>query len=95
MIVLLEVLPILRGIPELATGNLLGTVAAFTTGVIGLAALVRPLEVDSAAATAYLASAVLYTVVAVAFLARGRAGRVVGIILIVLYGAWLAYAARL
>jgi cation:H+ antiporter len=93
--VLLEVIPVLHGTPQLATGNLLGTAAAFTTGVIGLAALVRPLQIDSAAASAYLAAAVLYTVVAVAFLGRGRAGRAVGVTVIVLYGLWLAYAARL
>ena len=92
--VLLEVLPIRRGMPELATGNLFGTVAAFSTGVLGLAALVRPLVLDSAAETAFLAAAVLYTIVAVAFLARGRAGRLVGLTLIACYGLWLAYAAR-
>src|SRR5439155_3289094 len=69
--VFLEVLPVLRGTPELATGNLFGTVAAFSTGVLGLAALVRPLEVDGAGATAFLAAAALYTVVATTFLARG------------------------
>jgi hypothetical protein len=70
-------------------------VAAFTTGVLGLAAVVHPLEIDSAASTAYLASGVLYTVVAVAFLARGRGGKLVGVSLITLYGLWVAFAARL
>src|SRR5947209_11296723 len=93
--VFLEVLPVRRGIPELATGNLLGTVAAFSTGVLGLAALVRPLEVDGAGATAFLAAAALYTVVATTFLARGRAGKVVGVTVLALYGLWLAFASRL
>ena len=93
--VLLEVVPVLRGMPELATGNLFGTVAAFATGVIGVTALVRPLEVDSAANSAFIAASLLYTVVAVAFLARGRAGKVVGLIVIAVYGLWLAFAARL
>lgn len=93
--VLLEVMPVRREMPELATGNLFGTLAAFTTGVLGLAALVRPLVVDSAAATAFLAAAVLYTVVAVAFLRRRRAWRGVGIAVIAIYGLWLVYAARL
>src|SRR5436190_612812 len=57
--VLLETLPVLRGMPEMATGNLFGTVAAFSTAVIGVAALVHPLAVDSAAASAVLAAAVL------------------------------------
>jgi cation:H+ antiporter len=93
--VFLEVLPVRRGIPELATGNLLGTVAAFSTGVLGLAALVRPLEVDGAGATAFLAAAALYTVVATTFLARGRAGKVVGAAILALYGLWLGFASRL
>lgn len=93
--VLLEVLPVRRGLNELATGNLFGTVAAFTTGVIGLAALIRPLDVDSSAGSAFLAAAVLYTVVATTFLARGKAGRVVGVSLLLLYGVWLALAARI
>jgi len=93
--VFLEVLPVRRGIPELATGNLLGTLASFSTGVLGLAALVRPLEVDGAGATAFLASAALYTVVATAFLARGRAGKVVGVAILLLWGLWLAFASRL
>ena len=93
--VFLEVLPVRRGIPELATGNLFGTVAAFSTGVLGLAALVRPLEVDGAGATAFLAAAALYTVVATTFLARGRAGKVVGVAILALYGLWLGFAFRL
>jgi cation:H+ antiporter len=93
--VLLEVLPVLRGMPEIAIGNLFGTVAAFATGVIGLAALVRPLEIDSAANSAFIASSILYTVVAVAFLARGRAGKGIGLIVLAVYGLWLLFAARL
>jgi len=92
--VLLEVLPVLRGMPELATGNLFGTVAAFATGVIGLAALVRPLEIDSAASSAFIASSVLYTVVALAFLFSGRAGKVVGMVVVAIYALWLLFAAR-
>jgi cation:H+ antiporter len=90
--VLLEVLPIRRGEPELATGNLFGTLAAFTTGVPGLAALVRPLVLDGAAAAAYLAVALLYFVVGTGFLARGKAGRLLGGTVLVLYAAWLSLA---
>jgi cation:H+ antiporter len=87
---LLEILPIRRGQPELATGNLFGTLAAFTTVVPGVAALVRPLVLDGAAAAAFLAAALLYFVVGTAFLARGRAGRLVGGTVLVIYAAWLA-----
>jgi cation:H+ antiporter len=93
--VLLEVMPVLRGMPELATGNLFGTVAAFSTVVLGLASLVRPLEVDSAASSAFIAAAVLYTLVAMVFASRGRAGRLTGVLVLLGYGAWLLLAARI
>lgn len=91
--VLLEVLPVRRGVPELATGNLFGTLTAFTTGVLGLAALVRPLTLDTGGNLAFLAIAFLYALVAVTFLLRGSAGRVLGVVLLAFYAAWLVYAA--
>jgi cation:H+ antiporter len=90
--VLLEVLPIRRGTPELATGNLFGTVAAFTSGALGLAALVRPLVVDSAARSAFVAAAALYAVVATVFLLRGRAGKLTGLVVLAAYAAWIVWA---
>ncbi|MGH2722890.1 MAG: sodium:calcium antiporter [Actinomycetota bacterium] len=91
--VLLEVIPIRRGTPELATGNLFGTLAAFTSGVLGLAALVHPLDLDSASSLAFLGAAVLYAVVASTFLLRGRVGRVVGAVVLAFYVGWLVVAA--
>lgn len=93
--VLLEVLPARRGSPELATGNLLGTLAAFCSGVLGVAALVRPLDVDSAGALAFLGAAFLYAVVATVFLARGRAGRGAGLFSLAFYALWLVTAAEI
>lgn len=93
--ILLEVLPVLRGAPDLATGNLLGTVAAFMSLALGLAALVRPLELDGAAAIAYLAAATLYTLVAAVFLRFGRAGKVTGLLLLALYALWLVVGFRM
>jgi cation:H+ antiporter len=93
--VLLEVLPIRRGTPELATGNLFGTLPAFAAGVLGLAALIRPLDIDSSAAVGYLAVAFLYAVVATVFLARGRAGRWLGGFVLLCYAAWLVMASTL
>jgi cation:H+ antiporter len=90
---LLEILPIRRGTPDLATGNLFGTLAAFTTGVLGAAALVRPLDVDGAGNAAFLGMAFLYAVVSTAFLWRGRAGRLLGVFLLGLYGLWLTLTA--
>ncbi|MGH2692354.1 MAG: sodium:calcium antiporter [Actinomycetota bacterium] len=92
--VLLEVLPARRGSPELATGNLLGTLAAFCSGVLGVAALVSPLDVDSAAALAFLGAALLYAVVATVFLARGRAGWGLGLFALAFYALWLVTAAE-
>ncbi|MGH2764372.1 MAG: sodium:calcium antiporter [Actinomycetota bacterium] len=93
--VILEVLPVRRGSPDLATGNLFGTLAAFTTGVLGVAALVRPLEIDAVGAVAFLGVAFLYAVVATAFLARGRAGRLLGAFVLASYAAWLVAAAAI
>jgi cation:H+ antiporter len=93
--VLLEVLPVRRGTPELATGNLFGTLAAFTTGVLGLAALVRPLHVDGAGSLALLGAAALYAVVGTTFLARDRVGKVVGVVVILAYAGWLFAASGL
>jgi cation:H+ antiporter len=93
--ILLEVLPARRGAPDLAIGNLLGTLAAFCSGVLGVTALVRPLYVDSAGALAFLGAAFLYTVVATAFLARGKAGWGVGLFVLAFYAAWLVTVAEI
>lgn len=90
--VLLEVLPIRRGTPELATGNLFGTLAAFTTGVLGLAALVRPLDLDGAANITFLAAVFLYAVVGTTFLVRGKAGSGLGVFVLSFYAGWLILA---
>jgi cation:H+ antiporter len=91
--VLLEILPVRRGTPDLATGNLFGTLAAFSTGVLGLAALIRPLDVDGAANAAFLAMAFLYAVIATTFLVRGGAGRILGAFVLGFYLLWLALTA--
>lgn len=90
--VLLEVLPLRRGQPDLAVGNLLGTLMAFTTGVPGLAALVRPLSLDAGVNLAFLAAAVTYAIVATTFWIRKRAGRGLGTALVTLYLVWLLSA---
>ena len=90
--VLLEALPLRRGLPELATGNVLGTTAAFTTLVPGVAAILRPLQLDSAAISALLAAATLYAVVATVFLLRGYAGRLLGAAILGGYALWISAA---
>ena len=59
-----------------------------------MAALVRPLEVDSAAASAFVAAAALYAVVAAVFLARGRAGKLTGLVVLAGYAGWIVWASR-
>jgi cation:H+ antiporter len=93
--VLLEALPVMRGTPELATGNLFGTLAAFTSAVLGLAALVHPLVLDAASELALLGGAAMYAFVSVVFLLRGRLARPLGLVLLAAYVAWLAYASTL
>jgi cation:H+ antiporter len=91
--VLLEVIPVRRGTPELATGNLFGTLAAFSTGVLGLAAVVRPLAIDAPGSVAFIGVAVLYAVVATVFVKRGRAGRILGAVVLASYAGWLVWVA--
>ena len=93
--VLLEVLPVRRGLPDLATGNLFGTVAAFSSVVLGLAALVHPLALDTAAQVAFLAGTAAYALVAALFLLVGRLPRWLGLILLAGYVAWLVYGWKL
>ena len=93
--VFLEVLPVMRGAPELATGNLFGTVAAFSTVVIGLAALIHPLLIDAAAQMSFLAAAALYAIVATGFLIRGELSKPVAFVLLAAYVAWLGYTVTL
>jgi cation:H+ antiporter len=92
---ILVVVRVRRGASDPATAHLFGAIAAVPTGMLGLAALVRPLVVDPAAWSAFLAAAVLYTVVATAFLAGNRVWRRTGLALVVLYGVWVAIASRL
>ncbi|MBI4260734.1 MAG: hypothetical protein HY658_09230 [Actinobacteria bacterium] len=87
--VLLEVLPVRRGRPELATGNLMGTVAAFPSAVLGIAALVTPIASDSAANSSFVAGTALYALIASAFLLRGKAGTLLGVVLVLAYPSWL------
>jgi hypothetical protein len=57
--------------------------------------VIRPLDVDSAAAAGYLVMAFLYAVVATVFLVRGRAGRALGVFVVLAYAAWLVAGWRL
>jgi hypothetical protein len=70
----------------------LRVIAGSCTGVLGAAALIRPLAVDAAASYAFLALVVVYTVLSASVLGLGRAGRLTGLLLVGLYGLWVALA---
>jgi cation:H+ antiporter len=93
--VFLEILPVMRDAPELATGNLFGTLAVFSTVVLGLAALIHPLQLDSAAVMSFLAAALLYAIVAIAFLGRGELAKPLAFVLLAAYVGWLGYTVTL
>jgi len=93
--VVLEMMAVRRGSDGLATGNLLGTLAGFTMLAPGVAAIVHPLTLDGAVSATLIAAAILYVVVAVTFLLRGRAGRLLGAFLLVGFAGWAIAAVRL
>jgi len=68
------------------------TLACLGAGGLGLAALVHPLRIDGAAQFAAVAAAAVYVPTAVAFLARGRAGPVAGLLGVVLAVVWVLVA---
>jgi cation:H+ antiporter len=76
--------------PGRAGEALLGLGAA-TTGVLGIAALIRPLQVDSGATTSFLALAFVYAIVGTGFLARGSVGRRIGTAVVAIALAWLLW----
>jgi|SRR5947208_2089322 len=85
--------PARRGRPELALGNIAGTIihfAAFNPGVI---ALVKPLTLDHDTTTFYLPAAVVSPAVfAALLLVRRRLGRTEGAFLVLLYAAYVVVA---
>jgi Ca2+/Na+ antiporter len=83
-----------QGALDLGSGSFLPMILAFSTGVPGLAAMIRPLILDSGVTTVFLAASVLSCAAAAVLLARGRAGRVLGSALIVGYAGWLVFASR-
>jgi cation:H+ antiporter len=85
--------PARRGRPELALGNIAGTIVHFAAFNAGVIALVKPLALDHDTTRLYLpAAAVSPAILAGLLLARRRLGRVEGAGLIAVYGAYLAVA---
>jgi cation:H+ antiporter len=85
------VAPARRGHPELAWGNVVGTVVILLAFNLGLVAMMRPLTADPLVLrlhAPYLAGCVL--IVALAIARARRLGRLMGVLLLALYALYLA-----
>lgn len=71
-----------------AAGNAFCSIASLAAGTLGLAALIHPLVADGPAAFAAVGLAGVYAPLAVAFTARGRAGRVAGALAVAAAVIW-------
>ena len=85
--------PARRGRPELALGNIAGTIIHFASLNAGVIALVKPLRLAPATTSFYLPAASASPIVFAALLrARHRLGRVEGAVLLALYAGYIAVA---
>ncbi len=85
--------PARRGRPELALGNIAGTLIHFAALNAGVIALIKPLTLDHDTTLFYLpAAAASPAIFAVMLGVRGRLGRLEGAILAAVYAAYLAAA---
>ncbi len=85
--------PARRGRPELALGNIAGTIIHFAAFNAGVIALVKPLTLDHDTTSFYLPAAVASpAILAVVLLGRGQLGRPEGALLVMIYVAYLAAA---
>jgi cation:H+ antiporter len=88
--------PARRGRPELALGNIAGTIIHFAALNAGIIALVRPLTLDHDTTTFYLpAAAACPALLAALLIGRRRIGRIEGAVLVLLYIGYLAAAITL
>jgi cation:H+ antiporter len=86
--VVLEALPAFRGFPELSVGNALGTLVFLLTGSLGVIVLVGPIDVPASVTAYHLPALGLTVTLALAMLARGRLGRLEGVVLVAAYGVY-------
>jgi cation:H+ antiporter len=85
--------PARRGRPDLALGNIAGTIIHFGGFNAGVIALVKPLALDHDTTRLYLpAAAASPAIFAALLLARRRLGRIEGAALLTLYSAYVAVA---
>jgi cation:H+ antiporter len=79
-----------RGVEELALAGVLGSAVYNATATLGVAALVHPLHVSGLQGQAWLAACLPAALVAYAVAFNG-VGRIGGCLLVVVYGAYLAF----
>lgn len=85
--------PARRGRPELALGNIAGTIIHFAAFNAGVISLIKPLALDRDTTHLYLpAAAVSPAALAAVLIVRRRLGRVEGSVLVALYAGFLALA---
>jgi cation:H+ antiporter len=80
--VIRQVIPTKRGRPDVAAGNAIGTVIYFLLFNLGLIALLTPVAVPGYVRTLDWPILLLSSVLAAAFLLRGKVGRVEGAVLV-------------
>lgn len=85
--------PTRRGKPELALGNIAGTIVHFIAFNAGVIALIKPLSLDAATVDLHMPVAVGSTALLCGLIAlRGRLDRIDGLLLLGLYAAYVATA---
>lgn len=88
-----QAIPARRGRPEVSAANLLGTLLYFVLFNLGLIALLTPVRVDPQVRLIDWPVLMVVTWLAVLFLARGRVGRIEGLLLLVAYAGYVALRA--
>jgi len=88
--VIRQAVPAKEGHPEVSAGNLLGTLLYFTLCNLGLIVLLAPVRVPHLVRTLDWPFLVGATWLALFFLCRGRVGRLEGVTLLLIYGAYIA-----
>jgi cation:H+ antiporter len=85
--------PTRRGRPELALGNIAGTIVHFAALNAAVIALIHPLSLDRVTRDFFMPAALVATAILCGLIAlRGRLGRAEGALLVSLYGAYVAAA---
>jgi cation:H+ antiporter len=86
--ILLVVEPIRNDRPSIAVGNIVGSLIFFTTGNLGLLAVIRPFALRSSVVTFYWPAVFVITLLTAVFLYQGRIKRPERILFGVLYIAY-------